>query len=377
MTPHPTPSPCAQGRSWVVLLTLTLALLCALVRPVAAQEAAPLEVASGPLSERTLGVVARAEQDPDQLRLYGYLTRASGLTLQDLFAADTDHISDARFTFSAELTLQPATNRADTTAFSGEGTLRIYLSPDGGAAWSDPASFSDGDLLAEYDLSLHEILQRQAPQVGVLVGDGTLTQTTANDFTLDDTTFRFGAAGLAQRLRYTGALTPETAGGALAAVVTGYAEVAGRDVIVVRMGRTAASASAATGTPASAACGLEPWLGEASTALALAVDGVADLDLSDASTVDVAAAEGLAEQIDEAIGRLRTNAVPEEAGNANRLLVTALSTTARGLSGIVAAATSEDAASFNQAAAAVSDGQSLLGQAQGAVAALAATCPAG
>ncbi|MCA9878085.1 MAG: hypothetical protein KC442_09890 [Thermomicrobiales bacterium] len=376
MIPHPRPSPCAQGQHWAALLTLTLALLCALVVPASAQEAAPLEVASGPLSERTLGFVARIEQRPDQLNLFGYLSRASGLTLQDLFAADTDQVSDARFTFSAEIALQPAANRADTTTFTGEGTLRVYLAPDGGAAWGEPASFSAGDLLAEYELSLREILQRQAPQVVVLVGDGTLSQTTANDFTLGGTAFRFGAVGLAQRLHYTGALTPETTGGALTAVANGHTEVASRDVIIVRMGRTAASTPAPTETSASVACELEPWLGDATAALALAADGVSGLDLSNASAVDVTAVERLAEQIEGAIGTLRTNAVPEDASNANRLLVTALSTTARGLSGIAAAPTSDDDASFSQAAATVRDGQSLLDQAQGAVAALAAACPA-
>ncbi len=51
----------------------------------------------------------------------------------------------------------------------------MTLAADGGATWSDPASFSAGEVVAEYDLSLRETLQRQAAQVGVLVGDGALT----------------------------------------------------------------------------------------------------------------------------------------------------------------------------------------------------------
>jgi hypothetical protein len=360
-----------------VILVLPLAL------PAAAQEAVPLEAASGPLSERTLALVGRTVQTPEHLQLFGYVNQASALTSQDLFADDTDQVGAARFTFLADVALQPASNRADTTSYAGEGTLRVYLAANGSAAWDDPASFSTGELLAEYTLTLRETLQRQAPQVGVLVGDGTLTQATANSFTLGDITYRFGAEGLEQRLRYTGALTPETAGSTLSAVVNGHAEVTSRNVTVVHLGQTGApaatpSATAATAeTPAASACALEPWLGNATSALAVTDQGLSGLDLSAIGAVDAEAAQGLAEQIDAAIATLRGSAPPDDAANANRLLVTALSTTSRGLRGIAEAVTNGDEASFSQATSALGDGQSLLSQAQGEMAELAATCPAG
>ena len=358
----------------VVCLTLSLAL------PAAAQDAAPLEVASGPLSERTLVFTGHTTQTPDQLQLFGYVSQASGLTAQDLFVDDSGQVGAARLTFSADVALEPASNRADTTSYTGEGSLRVYLAIDGGATWEDPAAFSAGELLAEYDLTLRETLQRQAAHVGVLVGDGVLTQSTANPVTLDGTTYRFGTEGLVQRLRYTGALTPDTAGSALAAVVTGHSDVTRRDVTVVRMGQTAASDATATAaeTPtAASACVLEPWLGNATSALSLADEGISGLDLGAVDGVDVDAVQDLAEQIDAAIATQRGSAPPADAANANRLLVTALSTTSRGLRGIAEAAANGDDATFGQAAAALGDGQRLLAQAQGDIAELAATCPAG
>jgi len=365
-----------------LVVTAILAVVCLilpLTLPARAQEAAPLEVASGPLSERTLVLVGRTVQARDQLQIFGYLNQASGLTTQDLFADDTDQVGAARFTFVADAALQPATNRADTSSYAGEGTLRVYLAANGGADWNSRATFSAGELLAEYDLVLRETLQRQAAQVGVLVGDGALTQTTANSFTLGGASYRFGVEGIGQRLRYTGALTPDTAGTTLAAVVNGRAEVTSRSATVVRMGQVSSPAAspAPAETPAASACVLEPWLGNATSALDLATQGIGVIDVSAIDAVDEQAVQSLAEQIDAAIATLRGSAPPDDAASANRLLVTALSTTSRGLRGIAGAAASGDEASFSQAAAALGDGQTLLSQAQGELAALSATCPAG
>ncbi len=131
-------------------------------------------------------------------------------------------------------------------------------------------------------------------------------------------------------------------------------------------------------TPTAArACALEPWLGNAASALALANQGISDLDLSTVDSVDAAAVQGLADQIDAAIEAQRGSPPPAGAANANRLLVTALSTTSRGLRGIAEAAANGDSGTFDQASAALGDGQRLLTQAQGEIADLAATCPAG
>jgi hypothetical protein len=366
----------------VHLLTLVLFLALSLILPDAARaQDAPLVVASGPLSERTMVLVGRTVQSPEQLQFFGYVNGASGLPAEALYTEDTDVVGNARFTFLAEVDLEPATNRADTTSFAGEGTLRVYLAADGGADWEDPASFSAGELLAEYDLALRETLQRQAVQVGVLVGDGSLTQTTANTFTLDETTYRFGVEGLGQRLRYTGGLTPDTSGVTLAAVVNGYAEVTNRDITVVRMGQT----TTATGTPSAASaetptvasdCVLEPWLSNATSALDVANQGLGNLDMGSISEVDTNAVQDLAAEIGAAIATLRGSAPPAEAADANRLLVTSLSTTARGLRGIAGAAASGDEAAFSQAAATLGDGQTLLTRVQGEIAQLAAACPA-
>lgn len=371
--------PGASPKALLFALTFVLSLLLAapLSVPAAAQDAAPLEVASGPLSEPMLSVAAHADRSGDTLRLYGYVTRASGLTAAELFGGDTASAGSARFTFTADMSQDAPVNRADTTSYAGTGTLRVYLAPDGGADWANPASFGAGEDVATYDLSLAETLQRQSPQVGVLVGVGALTQTDAGDFTLDGAAYRFGAANLGARLRYTGALLPTPAEGfAQSALVFGQANVTSREVQVVQMGLPAATPAPGETSGAVSACAFAPWLDNATAAATLAGAGVAALDLSALDAVNQEAVQTLATRLDEAIAALRSGDVPADASDANRLLVTALSTTSRGLRGVEAAVASGDAASFAQATGVLTDANALLAQAQAAIAPLAAACPA-
>ena len=86
-----------------LLLALAVLLTVSLVRPAVAQEAAPLEVASGPLSERTLVFTGHTVQAPAQLQLFGFISRASGLTTTDLFTDDSGLVGAARLTFVADV----------------------------------------------------------------------------------------------------------------------------------------------------------------------------------------------------------------------------------------------------------------------------------
>ncbi|MFT4040901.1 MAG: hypothetical protein QM692_22150 [Thermomicrobiales bacterium] len=361
------------------LLTLVLSLLIAapLASPAAAQDAAPLVVASGPLSEPILAVEARADRSADTLRLYGYVTRASGLTSAELFSGDAASVATARFTFTADMSQDAPVNRADTTSYTGTGTLRVYLAPDGGADWANPATFGAGEAVAAYDLNLAETLQRQSPQVGVLVGVGDLTQTEAGEFSLDGADYRFGAANLGARLRYTGALLPAPAEGfAQSAIVFGQTNVTRRDVQVVQMGLPAATPAPGDTSGAVSACAFAPWLDNATAAATLAGAGVGALDLSALDAVNQEAVQTLATRLDESIAGLRAGDVPADATDANRLLITALSTTSRGLRGVDAAVAAGDATSFSQATGVLTDANALLAQAQTAIAPLAAACPA-
>ena len=256
------------------------------------------------------------------------LTAAIGLERSLLFT-DADAAPSpqtARFTYAGSVTIGSRTNRADVTTFTGDGVLRIYLqvhdAAAGGASWDDPGSFAVGEPVAEYSIRLLDTLQRQAPGVGVLVGDGELAQETAAEFSLDGERYHFGAVGIAQRLRYVGSqLGGNASPGILAVGLTGSASVLGHEVIAINVGAPAATPAA---TATKDCPQLQPWLGQTLDALSQArlhgaksgVEG--ELATLDADTVRDAAAEVAA------LGQAqRAIAAPEDAVAANRLVVTA------------------------------------------------------
>ena len=165
----------------------------------------PIEVGAGPIGEPSVLYAGRVRSTADRLQLIGYVTGGTNLAPLLSIGEGDPGPGAARFTFTAEIADLDRANRADVRTLSGTGEFRIYLD-DGGADWSDLATFADGELVATYSISLSETLQRQDPSIGVVVGDGVLTQDSAGEFSLADTAYRFGAQGIAARLRYTGAL---------------------------------------------------------------------------------------------------------------------------------------------------------------------------
>jgi hypothetical protein len=361
------------------LLALTIALPLWLVASaslsVARQEGdlAPVEIGAGPVREQSLAFTGRNLYNSDSVALFGYLTAVIGLE-RDLLFTDTSTPPSprtARFTYAGSVSITSRSDRADVTTTGGDGTLRIFLN-GAGASWDDPGSFAAGEPVAEYAIRLLDTLQRQAPGVGVLVGDGQLTQQTAAELSLDGERYRFGAVGLAQRLRYVGSpLGGDTAPGTLAVGLTGSASVLAREAIAVNVGAPAATpAAAAEECPA-----LQPWLSQTLDALSEAqalgtgvgVEGnLVDLD---ADAVRQAATEIAA------LGQTQRGLeAPEDAVAANRLVVTALSTYARGLEVVANAATAQDAALLAQGQSVLTDGDQLLQRAAETVNALVSTC---
>jgi hypothetical protein len=365
---------------FALAILLPLWLLTSATLSLARQEddLAPVEVAAGPVREQSLGFTGRNVYSGESVELFGYLTTVIGLERSLLFT-DADAAPSpqtARFTYAGSVTTASRTDRADVTTFAGDGVLRIYLQVHdaaGEASWDDPGSFAVGEPVAEYSIHLLDTLQRQAPGVGVLVGDGALTQKTAAEFSLDGERYRFGVVGIGQRLRYVGSeLGGNASPGILAVVLTGSASVLTREVTAINVGAPAA-------TPASIAAQecpqLQPWLGQTLDALSQArLHGAksrveADLATLDADTVRDAATEVAA------LGQAqRAIAAPEEAVPANRLVVTALSTYARGLEVVTNAAAAQDPALLTQGEAVLADGDQLLQRAEEAVTTLANTC---
>jgi hypothetical protein len=342
-------------------------------------ELAPIEVGAGPVREQALGFTGRNRYSTESVELFGYLTAVIGLERSLLFtdaaAAASPSPQTARFTYAGSVAIASRTDRGDVTTIGGDGVLRIYLhDAAAGASWDDPGSFANGELVAELSIRLLDTLHRQAPGVGVLVGDGQATQETAAEISLDGERYRFGAVGIAQRLRYVGSpLAGDAEPGILTVGLTGSASVIAREAITINVGAAAATPAA---TAATQECPeLQPWLGQTLDALsqtqALGAEGGVEGDLAD---LDADAVRQAAAQVTTLGQTQRGIAAPENAIAANRLVVTALSTYARGLEVIATAAADQDAALLAQGQSVFADAGQLLQRAEESVGALASAC---
>lgn len=333
----------------------------------------PVEIGSGPIRERSLGVTGRNVYHPDTVEMFGYLNRVIGLDSTLLYSDGAPSERTARFTYSGDVSLTSRADRGDVTAFDGVGVLRIYLDDVPDASWDDPESFADGQPIAEFSIRLRDTLHRQAPGVGVLVGDGELTQEAAAGFAMEGEEYRFGNAGIEQRVRYVGALVPGAAEpGSFAVSLTGAVNVVVREAIPVNVGRTATTAA----TPAPDNCpDLQPWLDQTVDSLSQAPAIVALLGAEDdLASLDEDEVRRAAVEMGSLQATQRGIMAPEAAAEANRLVVTALSTYARGLEVIATAAAERDADLLAQGNAVIADGSQLLERAVDDVSALANTC---
>ena len=360
-------------------IALSLWLLTTVTLSLARQEEdlAPVEVGAGPIREQALGFTGRNVYSGESVELFGYLTTVIGLE-RPLLVTDTDAAptpQTARFTYSGTVSITSRTDRADITTIAGDGVLRIYFNNAAGASWDDSGSFAAGEPVAEYAIQLAETLHRQAPGVGVLVGDGQLTQETAAELEFDGERYRFGTGGIAQRLRYVGSpLAGDAEPGTLAVGLTGSASVIAREAIAVNVGAPAATPAAATA--ATEECPeLQPWLSQTLDALsqaqALATGAGVEGDLAD---LDADAVRQAAADIATLGQTQRDSEAPGDGIATNRLVVTALSTYARGLDLIASAAAAQDADLLAQGQSVLADGSQLLQRGEEAVSALAAAC---
>jgi hypothetical protein len=360
-------------------IALPLWLLTTATLSLARQEddLAPIEVGAGPVREQSLGFTGRNRYSSESVELFGYLTAVIGLERSLLFT-DADAAPSpqtARFTYAGSVAIASRTDRGDVTTIGGDGVLRIYLDDAAGASWDDPGSFADGEPVAELSIRLLDTLHRQAPGVGVLVGDGQLTQETAAELSLDGERYRFGVVGIAQRLRYVGSpLAGDAEPGILTVGLTGSASVVAREAIAVNVGAPAATPAAAS-TATQEYPELQPWVGQTLDALsqtqALGAEGGVEGDLAN---VDADAVRQAAAQV-AALGQTQRGiAAPQDTVAANRLVVTALSTYARGLEVTATAAADQDAALLAQGQSVLADAGQLLQRAEEAVSALASTC---
>jgi hypothetical protein len=133
----------------------------------------------------------------------------------------------------------------------------------------------------------------------------------------------------------------------------------------------------AVATPRAEVCpDLQPWLDRTMDGVtrAQALGDVSGVN-QDVASLDEEAVRQAAADMTSLSEAQRGTTAPEPAVETNRLVITALSTYARGLGLIAAAATAEDGDLLAQGQSVVADGGQLLERAVDEVAALAAACP--
>lgn len=327
--------------------------------PAAAQDETS-EVGAGPPGDTSLRLVGRADLGPDSVRLYGYIAGVIGLGRGAVYGTEEPAESTARFTWTADLPTVAREVRGDVTTFAGDGALSIHLDPAGGASWDDPASFSRGDTLAVYTLSLATAVQRQSPDLGVVVGDGTLTQERAEEFSLDDEPFRLGHPGASLRLRFTGALAGPAAssGQPWPVSFTGSAVVLMPSPVAAQPGATPAAPAEAIG---GAAC--SGWAASTRDRLFSAGERAAAARANPVGDLDAAALDDAAAATEADLASQRSEPIEDADAATNRRVAAALGTYARGLRALAIAVASGDAGAATAAQQTLADGDGLADRA--------------
>jgi hypothetical protein len=132
----------------------------------------------------------------------GFLTAVNGLTLGDLFAGSPPAVGTALFTAQATGRLAARVLDQSVHALDIVGQMNVFRRSSPGADWSVPGSFSRGQLVARYALTLQDVLAVFAPGKGLPTLTGEMQQTFAGrlpggaSFGASDTLLRMFATGL-------------------------------------------------------------------------------------------------------------------------------------------------------------------------------------
>jgi hypothetical protein len=136
---------------------------------------------------------------------YGYLTRAAGTNVADLFWGGSPlNETTALLTAYASGTLARRVLDQSVHSLDIEGTLTIYQRAAPGASFATPASFQVGEPVARFDLTLQDILTVFAPAKGIPTLTGGMSQTLAGKLAGTPAGRRFGHRGSRARLFATG-----------------------------------------------------------------------------------------------------------------------------------------------------------------------------
>lgn len=151
--------------------------------------------------------VGRIDQDGPEFTAYGYIYDTDGVAPADLFS-DGDPInsseSTAHFTYYASASLTSRGVITDATraifALDSVGEIVYYYHETPSASFADPDSFTEGTPVTTATVRLQDILTVQAPNRGLAKGTGEISVLSADSFTFDGETVRFGRPGKSYRV---------------------------------------------------------------------------------------------------------------------------------------------------------------------------------
>ena len=164
-------------------------------------------VTSGPAGSTTVefrGRIAQTGSSGQSFTGYGYLYRATGAPVSDLFQGTPHHESTALVTMFATGALTARLTDMSVHSMDIVGTLTVYQRATPGATFTNPASFRVGHAVARYDMTLQDVLAVYAAGKGLptLTGDMRQTAATALKGPLAGRTF--GKVGTRLRMFATG-----------------------------------------------------------------------------------------------------------------------------------------------------------------------------
>jgi hypothetical protein len=166
--------------------------------------------AAAPRTARDLAFsfAGRIDQEGFDLKGYGFLTEVAGIPDAVLFGDAVDRTEGAaRLAITGAVTLERRTIRANVFVIDAVGTMAVHALDAPGASFDDPATFAAGSVVADYAVALNDVLTVIAPNQGIPVLSGELTQTSATDLQLDGAWYRIGSVGSRLTLNGTGSGT--------------------------------------------------------------------------------------------------------------------------------------------------------------------------
>lgn len=163
------------------------------------------QIGIAPVNENALELVFRVDQVGEQFTTYGYLTEIASLAGSALFTSATRRDDrTARFTVYSTTTMMSRSIVEGVHALHVAGPMDIYLRRNGGAAFADPSSFKEGDLIASYQGEFQSVVSVTAPRRGIEALSGALRQTRAPRFSFLGAARNLGRRGLRLRVDATG-----------------------------------------------------------------------------------------------------------------------------------------------------------------------------